>query len=177
MPKRQHRGAVTIEMTLVGIPLMFMLISVFEISRGMWMYHTTAHAVKQGVRYAIVHGADCVNSKDNPNSCAKKPADIAQQIWADSAGLNNTATLLTFKAGGSTSFQCHLDGTDIGGATDCATAPWPPATYNGIGSPIEIDIETPFISWMSRFFPVASPGWTRVGSTNLWASSNDVIQF
>ena len=43
-PKRLFRsrcgGQSLVEFTLVGIPLIFVLISVFEISRGMWMYHT-----------------------------------------------------------------------------------------------------------------------------------------
>ena len=54
-----RRGAVTLEFTLVGIPLLFTLISTVEMSRGMWMYQTQAYAISQGVRYLVVHGADC----------------------------------------------------------------------------------------------------------------------
>ena len=46
--RRAQRGATTIEMTLVGIPIIFLLISTFEISRGMWMYNTAATAVREG---------------------------------------------------------------------------------------------------------------------------------
>ena len=40
-----------VEMTMVGIPLIFMLLAIFEMSRGMWMYHTLSYAVKNGVRF------------------------------------------------------------------------------------------------------------------------------
>ena len=58
MNKRQ-RGQSLIEFTFVGIPVIFTLICIFEISRGMWIYGTLNHAVKEGVRYAIVHGINC----------------------------------------------------------------------------------------------------------------------
>ena len=52
----KRRGNSMIEFTLVGIPLMFVLISIVELSRGMWIYHTLAHAVKEGTRYTAVRG-------------------------------------------------------------------------------------------------------------------------
>jgi Flp pilus assembly protein TadG len=60
-------GSTTVEFVLVGIPLMFTLITTFEMARGMWMYETVAHAVREGARYAAVHGSDCSAS---PNSCS-----------------------------------------------------------------------------------------------------------
>ena len=55
MPKRKRSraGNATIEFTLVGIPLVFVLISTIEMARGMWIYHTLAYAVKEGTRYAV----------------------------------------------------------------------------------------------------------------------------
>src|SRR6185295_9073071 len=56
---RSRRGSAMIEFTLVGIGLIFVLISIAEMSRGMWVYHTLAHVAKEGNRYAIVHGRNC----------------------------------------------------------------------------------------------------------------------
>lgn len=78
------RGSSLLEFTLVGIPLIFLLISIFEISRGMWIYHTLAHAIKEGTRYASVHGQDCATS---PNSCAVTVADVAARIRDAGVGL------------------------------------------------------------------------------------------
>src|SRR5215471_18790761 len=55
---RQRGGSSLIEFTLVGIPIIFVLISTFEMSRGMWLYHTLAYAAREGTRYAIVHGVN-----------------------------------------------------------------------------------------------------------------------
>jgi len=80
-PKRLLRsrcgGQSLVEFTLVGIPLIFVLVSVFEVSRGMWIYHTLAHAVRDGVRYASVHGYNCTN---NNNTCTVTMNQVAAVI-------------------------------------------------------------------------------------------------
>ena len=45
---RGRTGSTLIEFTLVGIPLIFVLISTFEMARGMWNYQTLAYAVRAG---------------------------------------------------------------------------------------------------------------------------------
>ena len=42
MTRNRLRGSATIEMALVGIPIIFTLSSRFEMARGMWIYHTLA---------------------------------------------------------------------------------------------------------------------------------------
>ena len=64
--RRQRGGSTVIEFTLVGIPMIFVFISTFEMARGMWIYHSLAYAVKEATRYASVHGASCTTS---PNTC------------------------------------------------------------------------------------------------------------
>jgi hypothetical protein len=56
---------------------MFVLISIFEIARIMWVYNTLAHAVKETARYAAVHGNDCTVY---PNSCGVTVADVARRM-------------------------------------------------------------------------------------------------
>jgi Flp pilus assembly protein TadG len=46
---RKHqggKGSAIVEFTLVAIPLIFIQISIVEICRGMWDYHSLAQAVK-----------------------------------------------------------------------------------------------------------------------------------
>jgi Flp pilus assembly protein TadG len=169
------RGATTVEMTLVGIPLIFMLISIFEISRGMWLYHTAAYAVREGVRFAIVHGANCVNNPPSVNSsCTKTAADVAAVIQNAGVGLETASTTLTFTAPspGGTPVVCTL----AGAGTNCGNV-WPPAASSGnvVGSAIQIDIRTPFTSALSMFWPGASQ--MVFGTVNLNATSTDTIQF
>lgn len=77
-------GNSLVEFTLVGIPLIFILIGTFEMARGMWLYTTVAHAVREGARYAAVHGKDCSTT---PNQCDVKVADVAAVIRDAGVGL------------------------------------------------------------------------------------------
>ena len=186
MRRAAQRGATTVEMALVGIPLMFVLISVFEISRGMWMYHTEAYAVKNGVRFAIVHGVDCVKTTDNPNNCPTTMAAVGALIQGAGVGLDPTQTLLTFQPGSANAAatSCYLGAPGAsppyGAFSACSTytSTWPPdsaGTYNGIGKPIRIDVKIPFYSALTMFAPGSKP--IRFALVNLAATSLDYIQF
>src|SRR5262245_42059087 len=91
--RAQTRGNALIEFTLVGIPLVCVLISTFELSRGMWSYQTLAHAVKACVRYSVVHGQNCANT---PNDCTVTISQITNVIQSAGVGLTPDSVTLTF---------------------------------------------------------------------------------
>jgi len=163
-----QRGSSMLEFTLVGIPIIFILISTFELSRGMWNYHTLAYAVKEGTRYASVHGVNCSTS---PNTCTVTIAQITQHILDAGIGLPSTQLRLTFTyTGGTTTCQ----------ANNCLTnnTVWPPAPGNAVGSDIQIDGSVPFQSAISMFWPGAVQGnGITFGTFNFPASSRDTVQF
>lgn len=184
----KRRGQSLIEFTLVGIPVIFVLISVFEISRGMWIYHTMAYAVKNGVRYASVHGINCVPGSietpvtDNPNNCTvnmgppETAGTVLYVIRQAAGGLGTASTTVTFTDAGGTTTNCTLANGS------CSTGGiWPPndATgannLNSVGKPIRIDIRTPFISALAMLWPTS--GQVKFASGTLGASSQDYIQF
>jgi Flp pilus assembly protein TadG len=182
--RKRSGGAAIIEMTFVGIPLMFVLISIFEMSRGMWVYHTLSYAVKEGTRFAIVHGQNCVyNPPSVLNNCAASISQIAGVIQSAGVGLDtsSTGTSLTFyapaKAAGSIN---NTGGTTcyFTGASACSSqiANWPPFPSNQAQSgTIQIDINVPFHSALAMFWP----GWKPMSfaQINLGASSSDRMQF
>ena len=195
MTGRAQRGATTVEMALVGIPLVFILISIFEISRGMWMYETAATAVREGLRFATVHGLNCVrNPPSVPNSCEVTANDVVKVIragagnailnsqgtsnnygptGAGAVGLNTQNTIVTF-ASKTVTFNCTLDGMSGGSCNQT----WPPTTPTGenfVKNVITISIKTPFNSALSMFWPGSRP--INFSTVNLWASSSDTIQF
>jgi Flp pilus assembly protein TadG len=91
-----RKGASFLEFTFVAIPLMFILISIFELSRGMWMYNTLSHALKESVRFAIVHGNSCA---EPPNNCTVTTAGICQQLLNAGPGLETSRVLnMTFRS-------------------------------------------------------------------------------
>ena len=155
MRRRAQRGATTIEMTLVGIPIIFLLISTFEMSRGMWMYNTAATAVREGVRFASVHGVNCVLTPPGiPNQCDVTANDIVQVMRAEPAmapaqltGLTTvqpvravpvwtgttaaTTTVVTFKSA-SGSFTCKLGRHQLDGLSAACNVQWPPDNDNAV---------------------------------------------
>ena len=196
--KSLQRGATTVEMTLVGIPIIFILISTFEMSRAMWNYHTLSNAVKEGVRYAIVHGQNCgtvgspplisnncqVSSAGGPNPIGLR--SVAQVIQDAGVGLDPDRTVLWFCAPAPTPASCASTTTPcaLGSAStkwpQCsavAVNPWPPPCCNQGGfNHIEIDIGTEFHSMAALFWPGAG-GAATFGVVNFGASSIELMQF
>lgn len=169
MRQRSRRsGNATIEMTLIGIPIIFVLISIFEISRGMWMYHTMAYAVKEATRFAIVHGQNCL--PPSTNACSVTVANVAQVLKDAGVGLDPDQTTVDFNPSGGTTAGATL--------TNCLTNNnvWPPTGTNGRGQPVTITIRTPFRSALAMFWPGA--GSVRFAPVfNFSAASTEVIQF
>jgi Flp pilus assembly protein TadG len=164
---REHGGSTFLEFILVGVPVIFVMFSTFEMARGMWSYHSLAYAVREGTRYAIVHGADCSTS---PNSCTVTIAQIATVIKKAGIGLDQSALNLTFTPNTGAAISCAM--------TNCLTnsTQWPPTNANSIGMSLTISANYPFRSGIAFFWP----GTRVTGSMpamNFPASSKDLIQF
>lgn len=80
----RQKGSAMLEFALVGIPVIFLIIAVFEVSMIMWQYHTLAEAVAQATRYAAAHGQSCYTS---PNSCGITVYNVATAIENQAVGL------------------------------------------------------------------------------------------
>jgi len=157
-------GNSLIEFTLVGIPLIFVLIAVFEMARGMWLYHTMAHAIKTGTRFASVHGRTC---RIPPNNCAVTVGQIADRIRVAGLGLEPTELNLEFRSYTGT-LACSLDN-----CLNDATV-WPVSPGDTPGRDIEIRGSYPFRSAIAMFWPGAGAVDT-FAAVNLPASSRERI--
>lgn len=162
-----RRGNALIEFTLVGIPLIFVLISIFEISRAMWTYETLAHAVREGTRYAIVHGENCTIA---PNACTITVGDVARRIRNAGVGLpvNQVEVTLTSTGG---SVNCAPLAT-------CLTNPsrWPETPSDIPGLYLTVSATLRFQSAVAMLWPGAGKG-SQFGTFNLPASSREAIVF
>jgi Flp pilus assembly protein TadG len=167
--KTRSGGAAILEFTLVGIPIIFVLISTFEMGRGMWMYHTLAAGVKEGTRYAIVHGQNCGLT---PNTCTVTMSQIASKIATSGTGLSGagSAVTLTFTDAGGTATSCTL--------SNCPATRFPPATESAPGLKVTIKGSYAFSSVICMLWPGAGAGaYGPSGTVNLAASSSEAIQF
>jgi Flp pilus assembly protein TadG len=168
--RTRRRGHATLEFTLVGIPLIFVLVSVFEMSRGMWTYHTLAYALKEGTRFAIVHGSDC---STNGNTCSTTLADVANRIRSAGIGLDPSLLNVTLRVNGATA-GCGKP------LTTCLSGPasgtvWP-GDNGQPGTDVVITGTYPFRSAIAMFWPGAGRPMG-FGVFNLPAQSREMMQF
>jgi hypothetical protein len=171
MRGKSQRGSAFIEMTLVGIPMIFVLISTVEVSRGMWIYSTLSFAAREASRYISVHGQNCQTA---PNTCALHQVDLGVFINNAATGLipDDVTVKLTNPA---QNFTCTLRKLLNNNCVDAGVL-IPPAGGSGVGSPIGITLTYPFPNAISMFWPGAGRG-TVVGAITLSASSQDQIQY
>jgi Flp pilus assembly protein TadG len=184
MKSNRLRGNALIEFTLVGIPIIFVLISIFEISRGMWIYHSLAYAAKSATRYASVHGKNCATA---PNSCQVSIADVARTLATAAPALIPAETDVTFSmsadpgaAPNGRDVACVLNSClslAVAWPNDRSTADTPPVykAGNAVGNSVTITIATNFRTALSLFWPGTAP--VSFGLIRLSASSTDQIQF
>lgn len=161
-----RRGSTMLEFTLVGIPVIFVIVSTFEMSRGMWLYHSLAHAAKTGARFAAVHGKGC---QAPGNACTVSVGAVARHVAAAATGLPAARFDVTL--------------TSEAGAVDCAPLstclndanPWPPPGANSPGMDVQVALRHEFRSALAMFWPGAAA--VRIGTVLLRADSRQRIQF
>ena len=165
--RRNRKGSTMLEFVLVAIPMIFILISVFEIARGMWIYHTLAYAVREGVRYATVHGSGCAA----PRTCQATIGQITSTIQSAGVGLDANAVTVTFTpASGSAT-------TDTMTNQIASTTNWPPTGANAPGQNVKIALKYPFRTILAVFWVGAGRPLNDSGVFYLAASSTEPIQF
>ena len=165
--KGRRRGNATIEMTLVGIPIIFALISIFEVSRGMWAYQTMAYALKQGTRYASVHGASCAAT---PNACTVTVANIATVIQNAAVGLDPNGLQIRMQSLNADTGMVTLTSL-LGNSTV-----FPSGAGANAQSPITFTAQYPFKSAIAMFWPGAGRGQI-FPIVTFPASAQEAIQF
>jgi len=107
--RKQQAGSALVEFTMTGIPLIFIWISIVQMSLGMWNYHTLQYAIKQAGAYVAVHGSSSGYCKSN--NCRVEDAATVMAQYA--IGMPASAITMTFTPVAS-------DHSTAGTATTCA---------------------------------------------------------
>jgi len=171
-----RRGNSIVEFTFVGIGIMFVMISTFEMSRGMWLYYTLAESVREGARWAAVNGQTCAagtNSCTCPisgSSGAGNSIDcVARTIAAAATGIPpgtlNTVTITTLGSTG-ISVTCAPLNSCYGNTSALTT---------GIGSDVKISAKYQFFSALSLLWPGSAP--VHFGAVWFTANSHQLVQY
>lgn len=177
-----RRGNAFLEFTLVGIPLMFILISTFEVARVLWQYNTAAHAVREGVRFAAVHGNNCAVT---PNSCTTTIQQVAQRIAFHGAGVVPAdlvnVEFIWGEADQPAAFTCSDLQTCLNGGGPAAQY-WPGPAPGGtlisgafFRMPITIRAQYRMRSAIALFWPGSRP--VQAGTFLLPVSSTEMVHF
>ena len=162
---RKRRGSLMVEFTLCAIPLIFVLLSVTELSLTMWNYHTLAEAVSYSTRYASSHGAGCAGK-----GCATTVGSIATLLASRAIGLSAGNLNVTLTSGAST-VTCN----PLNSCTSSGTA-WPSLSANTAGTDLTISASYP----VSLPIPIFSPGHgsgTKFGALTLAAQSRQMVVY
>ncbi len=174
------KGSSMLEFTLVGIPVIFLLISIFEISRGMWIYHTLATAVRDGTRFTVVHANDC---NLTPSNCAVTVRSIAQRIQQFAVGLPADRLIHVRFTSQTRTISCPTlsDCLKPGAPGDNYWPAAPPgATLDDGGEAlmgwVEISAQYSFRSAIAMFWPGAGRGMG-FGTFVFPASSREMIEY
>jgi Flp pilus assembly protein TadG len=174
--RRGRKGSAMLEFVLLGVPSLFLTLSVFEVSLTMWQYHTLAEAAATGARYAVTHGSDC---SQNGNSCATTAAQVATVIKTavvglDPAKVNVTLTPQTGSAiGPYTVSNCSAGNAQ---ATGC-TNNFPPTGATGAPpNTITVNLTYTAANPFAMFWPGAGKGTVQKAVT-IGAISTQEIMF
>jgi hypothetical protein len=162
----------------VGIGLVFVLISIFEMARGMWVYHSLAHVAKETARYLVVHGQECQNDVTCRNEAVLSA--VAAKITAEGGGLIPTLLEVKVYVKGET---VGTGGTQVVGSSDNYvlvsslagnTAAW--YTFAKPPNSVVVSFRYPFRSAIAMLWP-GSAQKVQFGEFLLGASSWDTMEF
>lgn len=127
----RRRGSVMLEFALMGIPTIFLTLSVAEASLAMWQYHTLEECATAGARYVITHGSDC------SGSCSVTVGDVITKIVTTGVGLDGSKLSVTLVSAGTSP-----NGTTYNPASSYLTSSttFPPSADAAVGDDITVTV-------------------------------------
>jgi len=157
-----------LEFVLMGVPIIFLTLSVFEASLMMWQYHTMAEAVQIVGQYITAHGIDCTQ---NGNTCSITVGNIASYVEQTGVGLDPSKLNITLASQNST-VPCNPVNTCTGNNTV-----FPPSANadNAVGADVTVKATYSMNNPITMFWPGRTT--TATGVLTLGATSTQRILF
>lgn len=128
-----------VEFTLLGIPAMFLMISVVEVSLTMWQYHALEYGAVAAARYVITHGSNC------SGTCSLTVGNVVTKAALAAVGLDSNKLSVTLKSSsGSTTYS------PASSYTSNATT-FPPSADSTVGNDVTVTlnytVNNPFLMY------------------------------
>ena len=123
-----------IEFAMATIPMIFITVSILEMSLESWKFHSMAYAIEVAARYACQHGRTC---SKNGNACTIEVENVAKLISNQAPALDPSLLDVTLKT--------HATTTTCNPLNTCFTntTQFPNSTDNGVGLDITITATYP----------------------------------
>ena len=170
---RSRRGSTMVEFTLLGIPGLFLCMSVLMTGIDMWQFFTLSYSVAQTARFAAVHGATCAQTSPTVNTCTVTRAQVASYFESQALALTPASTVLTLDDGSAPAVTCNP-------ITSCPSSSsiFPAATYNAVGTNISVKATYPISNPLFMFWPAPGAGsGVSAGTYTLGAGSTQEILY
>ena len=144
-----RRGNTLIEFTLLGIPMIFIMVSVVSVSIDMWQFLDLPYCVEETARYVTTHGQGC---SQNGSNCLITVGNVAAFFESQTAALDPS--------------QVNVTLTDGSGSTNCnpvsacgaSSAQFPNAGYNSPGSDVKVQATYVLKNPIAMFWPPDKDG-------------------
>jgi hypothetical protein len=160
--RRRSTGQALVEFALVASLMFFLFFAIIEFGRFILYYHTLNNAVREGARYAIVHGSNSnavhgwCESGPPPPSCDLNGDNVKQAVAEAAFGLVDVGDLAFPPVPGCSSAYtnnpCYTSGRSVNGddsnkrgsdVTILVTFTYPPVI--GLIPPITITAESTLV--------------------------------
>ena len=165
-----RRGSSQVEFVLMGVPVIFLIICIFEMSRGMWVYDTLTYATHMVARHIVVRGAGCTSGG---NSCGATISTFANDFAYNAIGLDPSVINVTFTSNSGTAVNCNPLNSCYTGTN--STTAWPPSADSSQGSAVQVTANYAFPNALSMLWPGAHS--VTFGAVRFTAYSKQTIMF
>jgi Flp pilus assembly protein TadG len=168
---RSRRGSTMVEFTLLGIPGLFVCMSVLMTGIDMWQFFTLSYAVTQTARFASVHGATCGQTTPIANTCLVTRAQVAAYFESQALALSPSSTVLKMTDGSGT-ITCNPVTSCPSGSSD-----FPATTNNAVGTNIAVTASYPISNPLFMFWPTGAGTGVHAATYTLSAGSTQEILY
>lgn len=92
--RRDERGQSIVELALLLPLVLILIVGLLDVSRAVWASNTLATAVREGTRYAIVHGSGSAEPS-GPGSTSR----VERHVRGHAVGQSGLAVVVTYPDG------------------------------------------------------------------------------
>ena len=126
--RNRERGSQTLEFTLIGLPLLFMLFAIANMCFAMMTFHTLQEAIEQGARFVVTRGSTCAAGT---NTCTVTVQQIAGVVSSSAPGIAPANLILTLTSNSGAVTSCNpvtvCMSSCSSGCSGSRTNVWPPS--------------------------------------------------